>query len=413
MKNRDIRTAALTFVVGVLLIGIGLTGLWSETNLQLGVAQSRWWLVLPLAMGCVSLVFKRKAPLLTLGIGVVLMGVDASLGGSVAMLLVFFDLLYTASLLATPRVRKVLWVGGALLTVAPMAYALTGTVDLRIIAFIGLQQAALYLCPQWWAMDVRRKSELADAAAARADAVERLAHVNQQRAVRAERDAMARDLHDVVASHLSAIALHSGGALATPPDTGKDRAALEQVRRSALESMTEMQTMIVLLRSPDEETEPDDDAQLPRLSHLEPLLSNARANGLAVSLQDRRRGSGPGAAVELVGYRIVQEALTNAAKHAGGSTVVVALADDDGELTITVRNTLAVRNTVTERGTPGERSTLAAPAGLGMGMGTMQERARAIGGTVHVSADNDSWTVTAALPITQSSLVPHPAELAT
>ncbi|GAA1347066.1 sensor histidine kinase [Arthrobacter roseus] len=221
----------------------------------------------------------------------------------------------------------------------------------------------------------------------------------------AERDAMARDLHDVVASHLSAIALHPGGALATAPDTGKDRAALEQVRRSALESMTEMQTMIALLRSTDEEREPDDDALLPRLSHLEPLLSTARANGLEVSLQDRRRGDEAGAAVELVGYRIVQEALTNAAKHAGGSTVVVALADDDGELTVTVRNTLAVRTTLTERGTLGERGSVAATPGLGMGMDTMQERAQAIGGTVHVSADDDAWTVTAALPVPQRAAV--------
>ncbi len=202
MKNRDIRTAALTFAAGVLLIGIGLTGLWGDNSLRPVANPSRWWLLLPFAAGCAALVFKRKAPLTTLGIGVVLLGIDTVLGGSIAIFLVFFDLLYTASLLSTPRVRKMLWIGGALLTVVPMAYALTGTVDLRMIALIGLQQAALYLCPQWWATDVRRKSDLADASNVRANAVERLAEANQQRAVRTERDAMARDLHDVVASRV-------------------------------------------------------------------------------------------------------------------------------------------------------------------------------------------------------------------
>ncbi len=385
MKNRDLRTAALTCGAGVVLIGIGLTGLWSEPTLQPGLDPSRWWFLLPLAVGCVALAFKRAAPLLTLGVGVALLMVDAALGGSVAMILVFFDLLYTASLLARPKIRVALWTGGALLTVVPMAYAFTGSADLRMVTLIGLQQAALYLCPQWWAMDVRRKSELADVAAARADAVESLAQVNQQRAVRAERDALARDLHDVVASHLSAIALHSGGALATEADPIKDRTALEQVRRSALESMTEMQTMIALLRSP-EEVGPDAGA-LPRLSHLDPLLSAARANGLAVTLKDQRQRDDAGAAVELVGYRIVQEALTNAAKHARGSAVVVAIRDDDGEVILTVRNTLS------------EYRNGASPPGLGMGMGTMEERALAIGGTVKVSAEDDSWTVTAVLPV--------------
>lgn len=368
-------------MAGLLLIVLGLNNLWAGAAPW--ASGSDWWFALPFSVACAALLFKRVAPVPSLLVGVLALCADALLGGSVSALLPFFDLLYTAALLSSGRVRNVLWAGGGMLVAVPVALRLAETGNLQFAVLTGLQQAAIFLCPLWWAMDVRRKSELAELAAARASAVERLSDARRQEAVRAERDALARDLHDVVASHLSAIALHSGGALATPPQTDKDRAALEQVRRSALESMEDMRAMITLLRSPESA---GSDAAVPqqRLSDLEPLLHTARANGLTVDQHVGECGPlSPG--TELVGYRIVQEALTNAAKHAPGSEVVVSIRQVEDRVRV------AVRNTLTER-------THSSADGLGMGLTSMQERARSIGGSVSAGAAAGSWTVTADLP---------------
>lgn len=406
--RRDARTAAITLVCGLLLIGLGLTGVWGgQTGLVQLTEDQRWWFAVPLTVSCVALVFKRRAPVTTLLVGFVALAVDFLLGGSVATLFPFFDLLYTAALMGSPRVRRALWIISGGLVAAPMIYVLAATADLRLTVLIGMQQGLLFNAPLWWAMDVRRKTELAEVAAARADAVERLSLASRQQAVRQERDSLARDLHDVVASHLSAIALHSGGALATPPEESKDRAALAQVRRSALESMEDMRTMIALLRTPDvlpgaeAAPAPDDDAAFPRLTHLQPLVDQARANGLTVTVDHQLAQLPDGsvsAATELAGYRIVQEALTNAAKHAPRSEVNVQVVPDldSAHASIMIRNTL-----------PAAAGT-DSPPGLGLGLVSMRERAAAVGGQLTVSATTDHWTVTALLPMLSSPAMVTP-----
>ncbi|GAA1114890.1 sensor histidine kinase [Arthrobacter flavus] len=401
-QRRDALIAAITLVCGLLLIGLGLTEVWgNQTGLMELTGDDRWWFALPLAIACVALVYKRRAPVAALAVGFLMLAVDLLLGGSIAILLPFFDLLYTAALICSARVRRALWVIGGVFVAAPMIYGLAETADLRLTVLIGLQQSVMFICPLWWAMDVRRKTELATVAAARADAVERLSLAGRQHAIRQERDSLARDLHDVVASHLSAIALHSGGALATPPDEAKDRAALVQVRRSALESMEDMRTMITLLRAPDsEEIEPVPDGgttHLPRLTHLQPLLDQAQANGLSVTATDRLSAlptERPGAATELVGYRIVQEALTNAAKHAPGSDVLLEVLPGEGGGDVNIR----ISNPYPESATPGQDH--GTPRGLGLGLISMKERAASIGGVVSSSSIDNHWTVTATLPLT-------------
>ncbi|MHA7272909.1 sensor histidine kinase [Arthrobacter sp. TMT4-20] len=425
-QRRDALTATITLVCGLVLIGLGLTEVWGD---QAGLVQltgtDRWWFAIPLTVACAALVYKRRAPLATLVVGFLALAVDLLLGGSIAILLPFFDLLYTAALICSVRVRRALWGVGGALVAAPMIYGLAETADLRLTVLIGLQQAVLFICPLWWAMDVRRKTELATVAAARADVVERLSLASRQQAIRQERDSLARDLHDVVASHLSAIALHSGGALATPAAEAKDRAALAQVRRSALESMADMRTMITLLRAPEGDTEEDTEADtetvpepdgwagsttgarskaddavahLPRLSHLQPLLDQARENGLSVTATDRlsaRPAARPSAATELVGYRIVQEALTNAAKHAPGSEVLLEVATVEGGADVSIR----VRNPLKDGEAPGPGPGLGTPPGLGLGLISMKERAASIGGQVSASSSDGQWTVTATLPL--------------
>ncbi len=247
----------------------------------------------------------------------------------------------------------------------------------------------------WWADNVRQKSELAAVERARADDLERIAELDRHEAVRAERAAMARDLHDVIASHLSTIAIHSGAALSSPPDAARDRGALEQVRTSAVASLTEMRSMIELLRA----DSPRDPLAAPgRLDRLDDLLAAARADGTVVTVEDPD-GVATADRPATVGhalYRIAQEALTNARKHAPGAAIVVRLACEpgaDGPVT------LEVRNTAPRSGRAGGPGAPAHPVSAGTGMLTMRERAEALGGTFDAApTDDGGWVVRARVP---------------
>ena len=123
---------------------------------------------------------------------------------------------------------------------------------------------------------------------------------------------MARELHDMVANHLSAIAIHSTAALSID-DPATTRDALAVIRENSVEGLAEMRRLIGLLRDGSDDPEP---AAVPTLDGLDALSTASRANGLDVTLDDRRTRRALPAPVELAAYRIVQESLTNALKHA-------------------------------------------------------------------------------------------------
>ena len=133
---------------------------------------------------------------------------------------------------------------------------------------------------------------------------------------------MARELHDVIASHLSTTAIHSAAALALPADTDRDRTALRAVRESSLAALEEMRSMIMLLRADTAS------AVASGLERLPDLVASARATGLDVVLKPPVPPSVPALASQ-AGYRIVSEALANARKHSPGSPVVVTVASGD------------------------------------------------------------------------------------
>src|SRR5690606_28906185 len=267
-RRNDVLSAVMTFVLGWLLIEVGLVGLVRAPFVVEPGAP--WWRVALLAAGCLLILVKRAHPVLALLGGVLVTAVDLWWGGSLAITLVLWDLLYAAALWSGPRARAWLW--GVAVTVAVVGSVAAGEAarDVRQFVYVALQLGAVLLVPMWWATNVRTKSELAELADERADLaareaeaaartaelerqrahdLERIAELDRHEAVRAERPAMARDLHDVIASHLSTIAIHSGAALAHPPDAAQDRAALEQVRASAVASLDEMRSMILLLRT--------------------------------------------------------------------------------------------------------------------------------------------------------------------
>jgi signal transduction histidine kinase len=402
--RRDVVDAAAIFALGTLLLAVDLVGVTPDEARILDLPPGVHLALL--AAGCVVVALKRRGPLVALVAGTAVVAVDLAGGGSLALLLVLWDLLFSATLWVSQRARTVLWTVAGTISVVGAVLAAEATRDLRVLVYAVIQLSALLLVPMWWADNVRQKTALADAERERADAAARTADLERRRAadlarlaaaerheaVQAERAAMARDLHDVVAGHLSSIAIHSGGALAARPDATRDRAALEQVRASAVESLTEMRSMIELLRA-DAPAEP---VTAPgRLAGLHRLVEQARAGGTDVTLDVAADALHPpsSAVVEQAVHRIAQEALTNAAKHAPGRPVTVRLDAPDGRLELRVANPVA----------PGPVPPTDPALHAGTGLVTMAERAQALGGTFHAGPDDGTWHVHAVLPRASAS----------
>ena len=197
-----------------------------------------------------------------------------------------------------------------------------------------------------------------------------------------EREELARDLHDTVAHHVSAIAIQAQAGLATVdknPDAAS--AALRVIEAEASRTLTEMRTMVRVLRQ-------DDSAELSPAPKIADLLQLASAKGASPVIHVQVTGAvdALSAPVASAVYRIAQESVTNARRHARNATRIEVRADIDAA---------RVRLTVHDDGASGPA------AEPGYGITGMTERAALLGGTCSAGRDPDGgWTVTADLPRT-------------
>ena len=194
-----------------------------------------------------------------------------------------------------------------------------------------------------------------------------------------ERNRIARELHDVIAHTLIISQLHVTSArLAVESDPGDAARALAEAERLGRESLAEVRRAVGLLR---EDGGDGRAAPLPGAADLPVLIERFRSAGADVTLTvDGDAGTLP-ATTGLATYRILQEALTNAIKHAPGSPVGVRLAVERARVGLTVDSA----------GSPGR--------GSGLGLLSMQERARSLGGTCEAGPGGRGWLVRADLPL--------------
>lgn len=175
----------------------------------------------------------------------------------------------------------------------------------------------------WWFSDaVRISRERQVQLAARTLQLEQERELNARRAVLDERVRIARELHDVVAHHVSLMGVQAGAARRVlSRDPARAEEMLSAIEGTSREAVTELQRLLGFLRREDD----DGLAPQPSLQHLDVLVSQMRDAGLSVDLQREGmvRPLPPG--VDLSAYRIVQEALTNTLKHAGPAQAVVTL----------------------------------------------------------------------------------------
>ncbi|MCZ7414002.1 sensor histidine kinase [Streptomyces sp. WMMC897] len=218
-----------------------------------------------------------------------------------------------------------------------------------------------------------------------------------RRAVADEQARIARELHDVIAHHMSVISVQSGLAryvYRTDPATA--RRALGTIADTSSEALEEMRRMLTLLRRGSDD--PESYAPMPRLSSLAEAAQRVRAGGVPVDLivEGEARPLPPG--VELCAYRVVQEALTNVLKHARPARAEVRVRYRPHSLHVSVTD-------------DGER-TDSARTGTGEGHGLigMRERAKLYGGTVTIGPRPEGgFQVRLALP---TSATPAPEERA-
>lgn len=204
-------------------------------------------------------------------------------------------------------------------------------------------------------------------------------------AVAAERTHIARELHDSVSHSLAMIAMQAGGAAAIlAQDPGRAGQSLDAIERAAREGLTEMRRLLGLMGDP--EGEDDERGPLPGLDRVAELLDGARAAGLVASLSCEGEARGVPAAVDSSGYRIIQESLTNAARHAGRCQVTVGLRWTEHALELEIANVVAA----TSRPADGH---------VGRGLIGMRERALLVGGQFQAGLDGGLFRVHATLPL--------------
>jgi signal transduction histidine kinase len=345
-----------------------------------GVEPSPRWLALALLVahaGCLA--WRRRAPLAVMAINLGTGVVFVALGYPTVMLgLATLVALYTVA----SRCDRTAAVGTLAATTAAMAIALalpergsdlstvTGNaIVFTVVCFLGDSHRSRRA---YVAELERRTAEL-----------ERARDELARSAVAEERLRIARELHDVVAHSMGLIAVQAGvGAHVIESRPEEAKRSLEIIDSASRSALAEIRRMLGLLRSPEE---PADTSPSPGLDDLRWLAEETALAGLEVELRvDAPRPPLP-PGIQLTVYRIVQEAVTNALKHAGASRASVSVVVEDGAARIAVVDD--------GRGAP-------AQAGEGHGIAGMRERVAMHGGTFEAgSVAGGGFRVSATIPL--------------
>ena len=328
-----------------------------------------------------SLAWRRRAPLIVLAVAIAASVVanfavvlDAATTPAVALVVAVYSVGAHAE-----RVREWIGLAGVAALIAANAAEQLSLGDLLLIAMI--------LGGAWLAGRAMRYRRERERTLERLTVdLEREREEKARAAVAEERVRIARELHDVVAHAISVIVLQArGGRRSLATDPAEARVALNTIEEMGTQALAEMRRLLGMLRRDDEEIAL---APQPSLRYLDTLAAQIREAGLPVDLSVEGEPIELSPGVDLSAYRIVQEALTNALKHAGPATarVVVRYGNDDLELEIADTG-------------PGA----AASDGEGHGLVGMRERVSLYGGRLEAGPrDGGGFAVRARLPLDSS-----------
>ncbi|MFI9004003.1 sensor histidine kinase [Streptomyces sp. NPDC053541] len=328
-------------------------------------------------LACVAVWLRRRLPV-GLAVALSLVTVVAPTAGGALLASLF-------SVAVRRPFRQVAWIGllaMAASTVQVFARPDPGTATALNIG-VGV---VLVLLVTAWGMLVRSRRLLVEALRDRALRAEAEAELRAKEAQRLAREAIAREMHDVLAHRLTLLSVHAG-ALEFRPDAPPEQVARAAgvIRDSAHEALQDLREIIGVLRSPGEGAE---DRPQPTLATLGTLVDEVREAGMKVVLDSTVTDPDrvPAATGRTV-YRIAQEALTNARKHAPGTEVTLTLRGRPGDgLTVEVRN-------------PAPEGPVPPVPGSGQGLIGLTERATLAGGRLtHGPAPDGGFALRAWLP---------------
>jgi signal transduction histidine kinase len=325
-----------------------------------------------------SLAWRRRAPLVVLGVAIatsvlanVLGVLDAATTPAIALVVAVYSVgAHTSGLRAA--------VGG-LGAAALIAVNVAEQFSLGDLLFIATILGGAWLAGR--AMRYRRERE--HVLELLTVDLEREREEKARAAVAEERVRIARELHDVVAHAISVIVLQARGARRSlAADPVETREALDTIEATGSEALAEMRRLLGMLRSDDEEIAL---APQPSLRYLDALAAQVREAGLPVDLSVEGEPTELPPGVDLSAYRIVQEALTNALKHAGPATARVVVRYRENDLELEIVDTGAGAS---------------ASDGEGHGLAGMRERVWLYGGKIETGPrDSGGFAVRARLPL--------------
>ncbi len=374
--RRTARDWVVDFSCFLLAVLIGLLGADTLQNSDLPRAMSAADQMLG-ALSCAAVWLRRRWPF---GLAVAMLPVSflSETSGGVAVIALF-------TLAVHRPFRYVAWVAGAQLVLAPLYFWWRPDPDLPYAAAVVLV-LVLTGATVGWGMFVRSKRQLMLSLRDRARRAETEARLRAEQAQRLAREAIAREMHDVLAHRLTLLSVHAG-ALEFRPDAPRDEIARAAgvIRESAHEALQDLREIIGVLRAGDSE---DAGRPQPTLAALDALVAESLQAGMKVTLEQRvtDAGSVP-ASVGRTAYRIAQEGLTNARKHAPGTDVTVSVVGGPGEdLTVRVHN-------------PPPEGDVPPVPGAGQGLIGLTERATLAGGSLeHGRTPEGGFEVRARLP---------------
>ena len=352
------------------LIGAAITGgTWHLLSPARPLAPLDWVL---LAVGPVALVARRRHPVAVLWVTFAAMLSPAVSGFAHASFVVAFFVAATAG------ERYTAWLVLAIAFVwriwlAPLAYG------------YGIPSLPDILLLAGWLLALVIAAEATRIRAERTAATRASRQLEQRRHQTEERLRVARDLHDVIGHNISLINVQASMGLDLMDSQPEQaRAALSAIKAASKEALEELRTMLTTLRRDDVAPR----SPVPGLDRLPELIELTRAAGLIVEVEVTGTAPPLPAAVNLAAYRIIQESLTNVARHAGQARVTLRVNYDDADVHVEIDNDGMARSD--------------APAAIGTGSGItgMRERATTLGGDLSAGfRPSGGFRVSARLPV--------------
>jgi signal transduction histidine kinase len=334
-----------------------------------------------LALMAAALAFSRERPLAALGAICVVYATWALIDVPAGSLMPFVILLVAVFCAAElSELGPALAAGAAGLATIWLEFPLTDN-DVANYAFTGV-----FVVGSWLAgRGLRGRQQRVDHLEDHTVRLEREREAAERAAVAEERTRIARELHDVVAHNVSVIVIQAQAGQAAGA-TGEVGASLRSIESTGQEALVEMRRLLGLLRSGDEELAL---APQPSLEHIERLAETVSAAGLPVEVQVEGEPAPLPPGVDVSAYRIVQEALTNALKHAGPARARVVLRYSPTELELEISDD--------GTGDAGSENGTRPP---GHGLVGVRERAGVYGGVVESGSRPDGgYAVRVRLPL--------------